>query len=678
MPVNQSARPVRLLIGAEDFSNAFLEASSWQSTPLSSSGLITTTATFRLLNVRGLPSSLDDRINPTTWRTGQTVVISTTKLDGTFAVHPAGRLRILSSEFDDETQQLTINCGCLITLLSFRQSTDPAKSEIDIGTFTSRSTIVSKLLTAAGITSVSNPYSLPNPINYSISINESYLSTVGRLLYSSGFFAYVNSDEVFCIKPINLLGSGTLTLKIGGDDGEELWYKRLRGGEGPREIIKVVGTTKVAQPSGFPSVNTSTRYGDAITIDPNLSGLTVISNQTVDDDYINFVRTTKTTVVSPIGLNISGRIAKYSSAGAKLSLITGEYRVEKRQYESGKEGKLKSVYTELYRPIGAVLTEYYEYLISLDTPVPVFGLSSPFLSEIIQSEYFYDSKNRSTTIKTTKYESVGALLTGTDMDWSIYAGPPVGLNLAETSEESWKEERKGEWVHEIIAHKTLFRVKPGAAEEPPIPGAPIPDPDSIEYATLLSNKVANLLSLTVDDEASARETSNSGQQTPPAPEHCPPKAGFEDEQIKGEAHFSQLGGNPLQERERTFQIDYLEGKEVTAGTTIPATGGSPSGPVGQCEKIAQIEGQLLYGRFKGQDIGLNLRDELFNWEPLMRVNCVEPDGTNRAYALDDSHWFLGSERALCNFGCIHVGDVIGNVSPVTATAAGTTVVVTVK
>ena len=366
MPVNQSARPVRLLIGAEDFSNAFLEASSWQSTPLSSSGLITTTATFRLLNVRGLPSSLDDRINPTTWRTGQTVVISTTKSDGTFAVHPAGRLRILSSEFDAETQQLTLNCGCLITLLSYRQPTNPEAAETDVGNFTSRNAIISNLLAKAGITNINNFYSIGHPINYPISIGGSYLECIGRLLWSSGYFAFIDSNETFCIKPANLFASGTLTLKIGGDDGEELWYKRLRGGEGPRETIKVVGTTKVAQPSGFPSTNTATRYGDAVTVDPTLNGLTVISSQTVDDDYTNFVRTTRTTTVSPMGLIISGNIAKYSSAGAKLSSITSEYRVEKRQYESGKEGKLKSVYIELYKPIGAVLTEYYEYLISLD------------------------------------------------------------------------------------------------------------------------------------------------------------------------------------------------------------------------------------------------------------------------------------------------------------------------
>ena len=93
--------------------------------------------------------------------------------------------------------------------------------------------------------------------------------------------------------------------------------------------------------------------------------------------------------------------------------------------------------------------------------------------------------------------------------------------------------------------------------------------------------------------------------------------------------------------------------------------------------MATLEGQLLLGRHKGQDIGLNLRDELFGWEPLMRINCLEPDSTVRAYALDDAHWSLAVDRALCNFGAIWVGDVGGSSLPVTVTVGGTTVTVTV-
>ena len=75
------------------------------------------------------------------------------------------------------------------------------------------------------------------------------------------------------------------------------------------------------------------------------------------------------------------------------------------------------------------------------------------------------------------------------------------------------------------------------------------------------------------------------------------------------------------------------------------------------QALARIEGQLLYGRSKGQDLGTELKDELLSWHPLMRINCVEPDGTVRSFAIDDANWYLGQERAICNFGLIWVGDV---------------------
>ena len=662
MSVNQSARLVRLLIGGQDWSSALLEISNWSTTPLSQSGLVTTTCTISLISVRSLPGSLDDRVNPV-WRVGQKVEIFTTDSTGAFRKHPAGAQRILAAEYDDEQRRLTVNCGCLITLLNYRAPTTPETAEIEIGTFTSRSTIVSKLLTAAGITSVSNPFSLPHPLNYPISIGGSYLECLGKLLYSAGFCSWINSNETFCIKPINILGSATLTLKIGGDDGEELWYRRLRGGEGPREIIKVVGTTKVAQPSGFPSNNTATRYGDAIAVDPSLSGLVVISSEEIEENYGNFTKTTKTQTLAPIGMVLP--TLNYAGAGQKLALIPSESKVEKRKYEGDAvKGKLISYYAEISKPIGVSLADYY-FAIDPDS-TNVVGLQNLFLSEIIDITYSYDSKNRPTQVATKKYESLGALLAGTDQDWEIFATPPTGLRLSETTEETWAEQRKGEWVHEIKAYKTLARLKPELAKDA--------DPNLPNAQELLINQK---LSLIADSSASIRETSNSGQQTPPAPEQRPPDANFEDEQITGEAQFSQFGGNTLQERERTFQIDYLEGKEITSGTNVPAMGGGASGPVAQCNKLAQLEGQLLYGRFKGQDIGLNLRDELFNWEPLMRVNCIEADGTNRAYALDDSHWFLGQDKALCNFGGILIGNLVVTVLPVPVTTTGTSVPVTV-
>ncbi len=66
---------------------------------------------------------------------------------------------------------------------------------------------------------------------------------------------------------------------------------------------------------------------------------------------------------------------------------------------------------------------------------------------------------------------------------------------------------------------------------------------------------------------------------------------------------------------------------------------------------------------------MDLKDVLFSWEPLMRVNCVEPDGTTRAFCLDDTHWLIASDKALVNGGAIWIGDVSAVTNSFVVTAA---------
>ncbi|MEP0874187.1 hypothetical protein NDA01_31315, partial [Trichocoleus desertorum AS-A10] len=70
-------------------------------------------------------------------------------------------------------------------------------------------------------------------------------------------------------------------------------------------------------------------------------------------------------------------------------------------------------------------------------------------------------------------------------------------------------------------------------------------------------------------------------------------------------------------------------------------------------------GVILIGKHKGQEIGIALRDELFDhWSPLMAADVLEQDGTTRTYLLDGSNWVLYEREALCNFEGIWVGDRI--------------------
>lgn len=213
------------------------------------------------------------------------------------------------------------------------------------------------------------------------------------------------------------------------------------------------------------------------------------------------------------------------------------------------------------------------------------------------------------------------------------------MKRSEFTIESWSQRRINEWAHEVSTQKTYARIKS----------------ELITADTTTAQKLA----LITDDSGSIYEVSNSGQTTPPAPERCPSEASFSDKQVGGKAEFSSLGGNPYKERERVYQIEYLQGRKQTESDVDYSSNEEDEWSDPQCEKIAQLEGQLLYGRSKGQDIGLSLQDEFFDWEPLMRIVAIEPSGVRRVFATDDAHWYLGAEKALCNFGCIWVGDLRG-------------------
>lgn len=663
MSINVSARKYHLLVGGEDYSAAMLEA-KLDTTELSQSGFVTTTGSITLISVQGLPGSLDDRVN-SDWRVGQTVTIDVTNESGVLDRHPVGAMRIISAEYSYEDRRLTLRVGCLLTLLSFKHPTEPLEGQdtevisfsaknnypTDNGGYgseskdflnrsdnyfqaspingSSRLGIVTALLNRAGISNINCPYNIPNAIAYPIEPSGSYVETAGKILYSAGYVAWVDRHETIQIKPVTLRGTARITLQIGGDKGDELWYRRLSNSEGIREIIKVSGMKKLAQhPTDFYTV--STKYGSAKTVDPISTNITVaVEVKEIEQKINENIVTTITTISRPAGLVIP------STQSGKFNLIIAERTAETKEYDTRKNGKLRSIRTNTFRPIGAVLAEYFKYL--EDNGNDPGSKGRVILSGITESYYQYDNKERPTKIDTIKYETLGALLSGINQDWGEITSTPSGLKIASTQQESWSFLYGSTWRHTINSYSTLSKLKPELI---------VDDAPKESKLQLLS-----------DDNASIDESSSSGQTVPPAPERRPEKVVFVDKRVEGQAQFSQYGGNPLKERERTYSIEYLESGVYDASTDLGyiQNFGVGVGNDPQCAAIAALEGQLLFGRFKGQDLGINLKDELFVWEPLMAADCIEPDGTQRAFCLDDAHWYLGEARAMVNFGCIWIG-----------------------
>lgn len=638
MSINTSARNYRILIGNEDWTPALSDIPNWQSTGVDSSGLIRTTATLILIETRDNPGSLDDRKNYI-FKVGQPVTIDVSNENLTLQRHPAGTLRILSAEYSDETRSLTLQLGCLITLLSYRQPTDPNKAEITPGSFTARNNIVYRLLNAAGITNINCPYSIGFPINYPINIGGSYLSTVGSLLYSAGYYARIDRNEAFAIAPVELEQTPAITLQIGGDQGDELFYRRLSSPESPREVIEVRGVARVASIPEYPRTSFVEAYGDAQTVDPNTTpGTVLVRTEEITENWNEFSGLLETTTNIQESLGLVNPDSE--SPFGLLYLVPSSDIFERRTFETSTEGKLLSINKRIFRRGDVLFAEFIKAKAEENITFP--GISSFYLNEEITTNYTY-IKNQVSKIETTKLETRGTVLSGTNEDWTTHASVPSQRVVSETQVETWEKGGVGEWIHSTFGSKSMARLKP----------------ELITGETTTAQK----LRLFADPSISVRETSNSGQTVPPAAERRPPKAGFEDRQVCGKARFPQHGGNPYKERERTYSIDYLEGKVQTQADIDNQVNQDDNQEEDcrdfQCEHIALIEGKLLIGRSKGQELGTYLSDALLNsWQPLMRVNVVEPDGTIRAFCIDDSHWSLDVDNCFCNFGLIWTNNIV--------------------
>lgn len=649
MAINISSRPYKFFVNGKDYSEALIESSSWDTNGIDQTGLVKTTASFTLAQVRDLLCDLDDRVN-TDWNIGKSVRVQIVNSTGVFENHPCGALRILSSQWNYETQRLQVNTGCLISLLSFKAPTDPINElELEPAVITDRNAIASELLRAAGINVISGLGGLSYPIYYPFATSGSYIETAGKILFADLHFGRINSDEVFVVEPITLNQSSSISWQIGNDAGSELWYRRLSSNEAPREIIEVRGNRQVGEIPKYPIKSFSERYGDSKFIDPNLlgAGIAIYEQLSTEETYSGNRLERRTRKLEPIGLIIPNTKSVF-----KTSLIESYFEEATYLYQSDNEGKLVRHFGTIYKTYGEVLKEYYEYLISIDDP-NADNNSGLLIAEIYTIDYLYDKKDRVSKIFTTRYKSKGELLSGLDTDWSFTNGiTPSGLNIAENNVESWVRQSNNYWIHKIDNYKSAGVVNSaffGSQEKP----------EGMTDDLFESNQRNQQLGLVPDNNASLFERSNSGQTVPPAAERRPAKVVLDSEEVCGKAIFSLYGGNPYKEKKRSYSVEYLGARKrgINEDTGKGIIEDEEPCDNAQCRAIAQVEGALLAGRFKGQDIGVNLKDELFSFRPLMNVSCTEPDGTVRAYALDDSHWYIGQNRAIANFGAIWLGDV---------------------
>ncbi|MBD2489006.1 hypothetical protein [Aulosira sp. FACHB-615] len=644
MTVNQSARNVRLTIGSKVFTPCLISFQGSDS-HLDQSGLVSFTGQILLGKALDFDESLDDRKNPTRFCRGVPIILEVADSTGALQRHPRGALRILAPKYDVEKQQLTLEVGDLIALLSFKEPTDPDKADNKSCEGKPASDIITTLLGLAGISAIAG--SLPTGIyNYPLNLSGSYLQSVGKLLYANNCFAWIDKNEVFQVRAANISPGAGINMVVGLHD---IWYKRLDGAEAPCEVIKASGTEMIVRPTPESTKEFTEEFGPASTVDISYGNQEVILKRlttTTTWDDAQHIRTIKTEIERPIGLVIPANLQ--GQFGFKLQMIVCEIQIESFHYESNQECKLKFKETELYQPRGTYLSEYVEA-----KPNTIVNVTPLILVKTIKETYEYDIKDRIKKIKTNTQELQIIILNGTDEDWNQWIFPPENLVDSEKVSQEWKEINKDTWDYRSETLKCLVRVNQDLVKA--------------EENSEVSNKI-NLIYATGE-----HRISNSGQEVPQAAERCPPHCTFEENNIEEKIIFGDICASNLKQRERTFTVDMLAGRlepVLKPGEVVVySSTGSGSAAAGQLQALAQREGRLLRGRYKGQELAMAIADEIFNYYPLYPVRATEPDDTIQNYLADGCSWVVSQMKALWSCDGIWVGTTQGGavVPPYTET-----------
>ncbi len=624
--LNLSSRRSQILIDGYDFSD-YLVSFEGSDNHLDQSGLISFSGQLVLGKPLTGTEPLDDRVN-TKFCRGKTVIISCQDAALTMRRHPRGALRILKSSYDDETKRLTIELGDLISLLNFKEATDPddAGNRNESCSGLNAGQVITNLLNKVGITNIGGD--LPTTkYNYPLNMGGSYIETVGKILYANNYFGWVNSDEIFRIETVDIAGGNPGISIVVGEN--ELYYKRLNGAESPVEKVKTVGN-EITAASGLYTVESVVEtYGSSSAVLGNTSGFMgspvfdIVIDRTISKrSYNGSVVTEEITNYQPYGLVIPQILWGTNS---RTSLIKAEYS-EIKSYYGGDESGGKLLYkTTLNKKVrGSYLGE-----ISGQFPNEFFGGITDVVTVLRSREdYIYNQDLISQQQKNTSELNL-AVLDGTGEEWSA---PPTNeyLVASEIENQRWSEPSKGTVVYESTLYQSVCRV----------PNAAI----VVDEASGESNR------LDLIKASSESRFSTSGQETPPAAERSPARCITTEEQIEETVSFTDICASDLKPRERTFTVELLPGK-----------GSNELGEARSLLKaIAIREGRLLKGREKGQEIATDIRDYFFdNYVPLISVYCKEKDGTIQSYLSDGCSWILSVNRALWACDGIWVGTLTG-------------------
>ncbi|MBD2005607.1 MULTISPECIES: hypothetical protein [Cyanophyceae] len=623
--VNVSARDYALTIGGLNCTTALKSADGGYA-HRDQSGLILISATFVLGRAFGFAENMDDRSNPR-WARGQLIKTFIADASGELAIAPIlGTLYILNAEYNG-INELKIEAGCILSLLSFRSAADDGAC-VDLGESRNFDYFALRLLQRAGISGFVGSlggYTLKTSLPKLT--NESYIELFGKLCWASGNIAFQNKHGQIQVKSSNpKISPRILSRQLGLND---VRYERLTGAEKPCDVIKVSGVIQELEPTKKDDTTTTIEYGPARMVNP-LAGLsTIIVEITKTKEELKFDNRTKITTTTkrqPLGL----LMPEQSVFRGRVSLATGEQKVEKSYYEPSTnakcnepdEGRITRTEISVYKPYGVA---YREYIAAQPTNSISFGLMQLVLESKTVIEYEYVDSDAtpliSPTITTTTSQPAAIILPE-----EKFAVGTSSLFAVERRIQKWRKIREGEWEETEKSYKPLGVARPEVIE-------------SLEANNVFLTLNAKLALVPFEDRL---VKSNSGGAQPPAPDRFPPIYEIKEKQTSVEVRLPSMFGNPLfREREREFMVD--------GGLLVSEQ---------QARMIGEIEGAILWGRYKGQSCSVSLEQSMFSATPLDRVDWLDPfNNLSHAFAIDGLTIALAQKRVVMQFDGIWIGTV---------------------
>jgi len=284
-----TTRPTRILIGGLEYPG-FIRFSG-DHARISQDGLMPFQGEISICHHPENPKNLDPRIERDTWSFGTQIIIQVKDENNNWVLHPVGKVYYYTGQFDHQTRELKINCGCLIFLLKNRSiddfkdldqlveindtETDPETGEEE--TTTRRkywwqqweepgdvriNEVVSKVLSKLGLRQSGLA---SGRVKTPLTLSGSLLQFIGGLMYKSirPSFMWCDHEGVINIDKLPgragaiaiypgveeppLYNDNDYTFNIGGDEGEEVEYKSMFNGIEPLQSLVVTGRWPVKQ-----------------------------------------------------------------------------------------------------------------------------------------------------------------------------------------------------------------------------------------------------------------------------------------------------------------------------------------------------------------------------------------------------------------------------------------------